>query len=395
MVCAGSILAGYLIGSFVPGYFIGKLKGVDIRETGRKYAGTLNVYHVLGFWPAVPTAVVDILKGIAAMLFAERMGAGFVCVQLSGFAAVVGHVLPFYIKFRGGQGVACATGILLLYLRQYTIAGGIGLDTLGFLFVLVVIFFYVSRTGEVVGLMVLPSLCYALILNQPKSPYNPYLLALAFYIIGVGIHNIKTRKLLKIEDDTFRSHWWRLAFRPGALIFVLFYLKYTRIATLKLIGLVSLFFLLIDFIRIVNRRTEKLFTDRIKYIFKKGEKRSFSSMTMFLLAAFFSVLFFSKDIAVSTLTFLIFGDMFSKIFGMAFGRHKLFNKSLEGTLAYIGGALICAFVLYKTLYISISLLVVGSITAAVAEALPLKIDDNFTVGLFTGVAMSIAKGFGV
>ncbi len=89
MVCVRSILAGYLIGSFVPAYFIGKLRGIDVREVGRKYAGTLNVYHVLGFWSAVPTAVVDVLKGIFAILLAERMGASFVCAQLSGLAAVV------------------------------------------------------------------------------------------------------------------------------------------------------------------------------------------------------------------------------------------------------------------------------------------------------------------
>ena len=395
MVCIGSILAGYLIGSFIPGYFLGRLKGIDIRRVGRHYAGTLNVYHVLGFWPAVPTAAVDTLKGIFAILLVQRMGAGFACAQLSGLAAIAGHVLPFYIGFRGGQGTACATGILLFYLAKYISAGALGLGTLGLLLALVAIFSYVARAGEVVGIVVLPLLGYSVISNQPHNPYNPYLLAVVLYIIGVGIYNIVTRKLIQIGDETFRLHWWRVALRPGALAFVLFYLDHTRIETLKLIGSVALFFILLDLVRFVHRRTEEIFTVRFKSFFKRAERRRFSSMTMFLIAAFVAVLVFSREIAIPALIFLIFGDIFSKIFGMAFGRHRVFEKTLEGSLAYLGGALICAYIVHTALGLQMPLLVVGAVAAAVAEAMPLGVDDNFTVAVMGGTAMLVAEMFGI
>ncbi|MHA2400610.1 MAG: glycerol-3-phosphate acyltransferase, partial [Promethearchaeota archaeon] len=62
-----SIIIGYLLGSILPAYIIGRLKGVDIRKVGSKNAGTSNVYHELGLKYAVLTGFYDFFKGLLAI----------------------------------------------------------------------------------------------------------------------------------------------------------------------------------------------------------------------------------------------------------------------------------------------------------------------------------------
>lgn len=395
IICAISIAIGYLIGSILPGYFFGRLKGVDIRKVGTHNAGTVNVKHSLGLLPAIPTALFDSLKGLISIFLAYKLGANFYCAQTAGLAAVFGHVLPFYLKFKGGQGIACATGIMIFYLIKYIISGIPIVSSLLFLLTIVLIFTYVAFKGEIVGAIVLPLLCYSLIIHNPKNPYNVFFCILIAYIFSIGIYNIIRRKLFKIKDETLKLHYWRVIFRPFAIIFIIYYLYQTQRETLILIGSVALVFITLDIIRFLHRKTNELFRIKIKLFFKKSEYRNFSSMTTFLVATFITVLVFEKQIAIAAITFLIFGDIFSKIFGLSFGRRKIFyKKTLEGSLAYLGGALICSYIIYTTFGFSFVLLVIGAVTAAIAEAMPLGPDDNFPVALISGAAMTVTNIFG-
>ena len=146
-----AICIGYLIGSINPAYFFGRLKKFDIREEGDGIAGTVTSYHVLGIKYAIPTGTFDFFKGILVIFIALLLGADFVIAQISGLAAIVGHVFPFYIKFRGGQGMACASGILLAYLLNYLLTGP---EMLIFIFtylIFVIIIFFYSNTAASVS----------------------------------------------------------------------------------------------------------------------------------------------------------------------------------------------------------------------------------------------------
>ena len=210
IVCLLSILLGYLIGSISPAYFFSRAKKVDLKQTGTGNVGTLNLYHSLGLKPTIPTGVFDILKGILAILLAQSMGASFMCAQLSGFAAIVGHIFPFYLRFRGGQGVATATGIMVYYLVKHVRADASFLYALGFLLIIVAIFCYVTKKGELVGMIVLPLLCYAILIGRPGFAFNAYLVIVALYIVAIGVLNTAKFKLVKIREQTFRLHWWRI-----------------------------------------------------------------------------------------------------------------------------------------------------------------------------------------
>ncbi|MHA2183405.1 MAG: hypothetical protein ACXAAI_00290, partial [Promethearchaeota archaeon] len=169
---------------------------------------------------------------------------------------------------------------------------------------------------------------------------------------------------------------------------------------ISLIGIVALCFLFLDLSRFVSKQSQELFTVKVKSIFRKGEEKKLSSMTIFLFSTFIMIFVFgqmlsSVEIAVTTLVFLVFGDMFAKIFGLAYGRHKFLDKSLEGTLAYIGVIIMCCYILFTSLDIPLPVLIVGAVAAPFIEILPLGMNDNFTVPIISGTIMAVAVFFGL
>lgn len=110
------ILIGYLIGTINPSYIIAKLQGFDIREKGSKNAGASNALILFGKVLGVGCALFDIAKAafaiwLCAKLFSE-LAYSF---AVTGVACILGHVFPFYMKFRGGKGLACLGGMILAF----------------------------------------------------------------------------------------------------------------------------------------------------------------------------------------------------------------------------------------------------------------------------------------
>lgn len=387
-----SIIIGYVLGGILPAYIFGKTKGIDIREEGTRNAGTSNAFKVLGLSYAIPTALYDTLKGLLAMLIAYSLGADFVFIQISGLAAIVGHVFPFYLNFRGGQGNATATGLLLYYLVNYlTISFGI-FYVIIFLLILVIIFTYISKAGSLLPMVLFPLLGYSVFILYPTSGFNIFFVIVLVHISSIGLYKVITEKKLVITDEEFLANWWRVAIRPLSMLFLIFYFIDVQFG-LMVIGIVSLCFIALDIFRFLHKQTNILLTEKTKAIFRKGEEKKFSSMTIFLLSTFIIVLFFEIEIAIAALVFLVFGDMFGKIFGLAYGRHKIFEKTLEGTLAYIGSVIIFGFILYTSIDIALIILISGGVAAPLIELLPIGINDNFTVPIISGAVMTATKIF--
>jgi glycerol-3-phosphate acyltransferase PlsY len=117
MINAVAILCGYLLGSIPSAYVAGRLrKGIDIRTVGSRTMGAINVYYEVGRTAAILVLLVDIGKGIAAVLLARWLGADSIFPALAGLAAVLGHIFPFSLKFHGGRGGATTIGVLLILL---------------------------------------------------------------------------------------------------------------------------------------------------------------------------------------------------------------------------------------------------------------------------------------
>ena len=104
---------GYLLGSIPFGLLLTRLAGKgDIRDIGSGNIGATNVLRTGSKWLAGLTLVLDCLKATAAILIAERLFSD----ETAAFAAtgaLVGHLYPVWLKFRGGKGVATLLGILI------------------------------------------------------------------------------------------------------------------------------------------------------------------------------------------------------------------------------------------------------------------------------------------
>jgi glycerol-3-phosphate acyltransferase PlsY len=108
------MVVSYFIGSVPTGYLVARLvKGVDIRKVGSGSIGATNVRRVMGQGWAVFVSVADMLKGALALLVtATSAGTAPWLLSLVGFAVVMGHNYPIWLKFRGGKGVATTYGVV-------------------------------------------------------------------------------------------------------------------------------------------------------------------------------------------------------------------------------------------------------------------------------------------
>ncbi len=108
-----SLIISYLLGSIPFGLLIAKLfnKG-DIRKVGSGNIGATNVMRVGGLRLAGLVWLLDMAKAVAAVLIGRYVG-GEVLAVWCGFAAIVGHCFPIWLRFHGGKGVSCLFGVLL------------------------------------------------------------------------------------------------------------------------------------------------------------------------------------------------------------------------------------------------------------------------------------------
>lgn len=107
-----ALICAYLLGSIPSGYLAGRARGVDIRTVGSRNVGATNVFRTLGRGMGIAVMVADTLKGLAAVLLAQWL-TGEPWPVLAAGLAMVGHVFPVWLRFRGGKGVAVGLGTLI------------------------------------------------------------------------------------------------------------------------------------------------------------------------------------------------------------------------------------------------------------------------------------------
>ncbi|MBA7492603.1 Glycerol-3-phosphate acyltransferase [subsurface metagenome] len=384
-----AIIIGYLLGSISPSYILGKiLRGIDIREYGIKSAGATNTKRVLGIAPAV------IFKGLLAMGIAYKLGQSLPIIYISGIAAVVGHIFPFYLNFKGGEGIATTVGILLFNLALILRENFLPFNNILVLAILTLVLFYITRIGAIVGLVILPGLVYSIFQNYGFNTVTIFTSIIIVFIWGTNIYHIKRDKLIILKAKVIENlKLWRLFMRPlGVIIPIIYYFSDKKTA-LILVAILLAIFGIVDLVRLLHSGLNIFFFQKWIHVYKKREKRRFSSMTLFLLSVFLVFLIFDKTIAITAIVFLIFGDIFSKFFGMQFGKTKIFNKTLEGTLAYFACCLVAGVFLQYFLPLSLIMILLASATAAIVELIPLGVNDNLSVGIITSSVMFLLSKF--
>jgi len=110
-----SISAAYLLGSIPFGYLLVRIfRKADIREQGSGNIGATNVARSGGTGLGMATLLLDLGKGLAAVMLARHIAPGVYGVAVAAaVAAVVGHCFPVWLGFRGGKGAATALGVFL------------------------------------------------------------------------------------------------------------------------------------------------------------------------------------------------------------------------------------------------------------------------------------------
>lgn len=215
MILALDLLLAYLLGAFPSSVVLGRVfRGVDLRRHGSGNAGATNAWRVLGWRIGVAVMILDTAKGAAAAALVPRAFGSDLPVSLAaasifcGLAAVIGHVFPIYIGFRGGKGVATAGGMLVA-VAPIPVAIAAGVFALA-----------IAATGWVS----LGSLAAAWTVPMAVAAFPPSLdglgrplllgLAVALAVLITVTHRGNLRRLLRGEEARFeRLQLWRRLIR--------------------------------------------------------------------------------------------------------------------------------------------------------------------------------------
>ena len=117
-----TVLLGYLAGSIPCAFLLARRAGIDVRFAGSGNVGAANVFRTAGAGRGAAVMVLDIAKGALAVSVASLTNASLPLTAATGAAAVIGHVYPIWLRFRGGKGVAVAAGVFAVLAPLATLA---------------------------------------------------------------------------------------------------------------------------------------------------------------------------------------------------------------------------------------------------------------------------------
>ena len=152
---AVAILAAYLIGSIPFALILARRSGAaDLRLVGSGNLGAANVMRASGVAAGVSVALLDVAKGAVSVWLAGQLAPGPLAPAAAGLAAIVGHIYPVWLRFRGGKGVATACGVFSV-LTPLAIPPALGI------FVVAVWLTKYISLGSMLASVALPPIAYA------------------------------------------------------------------------------------------------------------------------------------------------------------------------------------------------------------------------------------------
>jgi acyl phosphate:glycerol-3-phosphate acyltransferase len=195
-----AILA-YLLGSIPFGLLIVKARGgPDIRETGSGNIGAANVSRAAGAFAGLLTLLLDAGKGYLAVWIAGRAAAPTASARwmtVAAVLAVVGHVFPVWLRFKGGKGVATGLGVFLPICPEAVGAAIV-------LWVLVVLFWRYSSLGSISAAAALPVLVYAFYAPRHAPPTFVTLGTLAVSLLVLLKHRSNMERLFAGQENRLK-----------------------------------------------------------------------------------------------------------------------------------------------------------------------------------------------
>jgi glycerol-3-phosphate acyltransferase PlsY len=198
------ILFSYLIGSFPTGFLFAKLiKGVDIRTIGSKSTGATNTSRLLGTKIAIIVLLIDILKGLIATVLISRFNLGDLRLQadwiqlIAGVCAILGHVFPVWIGFKGGKGVGTGAGMLLGLMPLELIMG------FALFIIVVALTRYISLGSILIATFVFVALLVESVYLKYQVPISHFAISIVFLLVILITHRANIKRLLNGTESKF------------------------------------------------------------------------------------------------------------------------------------------------------------------------------------------------
>ncbi len=191
----------YLLGSIPFGYLIVKAgDGDDTRDQGSGNIGAANVARNAGVAAGALTLALDAAKGYAAVLIAERLSHGSNSTRwmmAAAIAAVVGHMFPVWLGFKGGKGIATGLGVFVPICHEAVLAAIV-------LWILVVAFWRYASLGSIVAAAALPVLVY--LLYAPKHAPPGYVTqgTILISLLGLWKHRANIERLIAGDEPRLK-----------------------------------------------------------------------------------------------------------------------------------------------------------------------------------------------
>jgi glycerol-3-phosphate acyltransferase PlsY len=188
-------LIGYALGNIQTSYILGRLLyKVDIRTLGHGNAGTSNAVDSINWKFGLVVAIVDIAKGMIAVLIVKQIyQIGFVpgeafLLYVGGYGAIIGHIYPIFMNFKGGKGTATLIGVLLGFNPLYGIVG-----------MLIIIIFTIMTDYVTLSTAVLVASVVALTIFKQMGT-GPILLSVFGALLSCYLHLPNYKRIAKHEE---------------------------------------------------------------------------------------------------------------------------------------------------------------------------------------------------
>ena len=200
IIAIGAVLA-YLLGSLPSAVWLGQAYyGIDVRDFGSGNAGATNTFRVLGRKAGILVMALDIFKGLTAVTLATVwMQLGFVAESqiilfklVFGISAVVGHIFPIYVGFKGGKGVATLLGMVL---GINPLVAGLCIAV----FIIVLLITKYVSLGSILGTLTFPTM----LLISDVEPNDTILIifGFTFFIVVLFTHKKNVQRILNGTEN--------------------------------------------------------------------------------------------------------------------------------------------------------------------------------------------------
>jgi glycerol-3-phosphate acyltransferase PlsY len=210
------LVISYLIGSIPTAVWLGKLvRKIDIRDYGSGNSGATNALRVLGVKWGLVVMALDISKGLAAVLLVvpllsvSQSPHPVLLSVLAGTAAIVGHIFPVTIGFRGGKGVGTSAGVM------FALAPWVALTALTIWLLVVAATRYVSLGSMVAALSVAPLLILRSFLLHVSIEGPLLVFAILLAVVVLVSHRANIRRLLQGRENRLTLGGSRTGRRTG------------------------------------------------------------------------------------------------------------------------------------------------------------------------------------